>query len=187
VEGKKTTIRQQRERAQLLLNIADGGNTTTRHVQESNSRDTAGLVADVSASETDFGDDAGASGSYQSFHDSHSSNTSSPHPLELTQMSPNDVDGDRPFTPQASGPETPRRLAASLSGRQLLNQRLQKYKLPAVFHADVVGPGQNQRWKGSFWIKGTFIGSSKLERTKGAAKEGAAMAALKWLNTNHYY
>jgi hypothetical protein len=102
-------------------------------------------------------------------------------------MSPNDLDGDTPSSPQTSAPEVPRRLAASLSGRQLLNQRLQKYKLPAVFHADVVGPGQNQRWKGSFWIKGTFIGSSKLERTKGAAKEGAAMAALKWLNTNHYY
>lgn len=67
------------------------------------------------------------------------------------------------------------------------NQRLQNYKYLAVFHADVVGPGQNQRWKGSFWIKGTFIGASKLERTKGAAKEGAAMAALKWLNSNHYY
>ena len=79
------------------------------------------------------------------------------------------------------------KLAASLSGRQLLNQRLQKYKLPAIFRANLVGTPQEPRWKGSFWIKGTLLGSSKVEHSKSAAKEGAAMSALKWLNNNHYY
>jgi len=92
---------------------------------------------------------------------------------------------------QPSSPTThqqpPRKLAPSLSGRQLLNQRLQKYKLPAVFRVHLVGPPQQPRWKGSFWIKDTLLGCSRLEHSKAAAKEGAAMAALKWLNSNHYY
>jgi hypothetical protein len=79
------------------------------------------------------------------------------------------------------------KLAEPLSARQLLHQRLQKYKLSAIFHADVIGPGQDQRWRGSFWIKGTLLGTSKFERTKSAAKEGAALEAVKWLNLNHYY
>jgi len=118
-------------------------------------------------------------------HAAHTLSQSSSRPSEITKVSPDDWNSANASGSGSSEP--PRKLAASLSGRQLLNQRLQKYKLPAIFHADVVGPGQNQRWKGSFFIKGTFIGSSKLERSKGAAKEGAAMAALKWLNTNHYY
>jgi hypothetical protein len=83
--------------------------------------------------------------------------------------------------------QTGARLATSLSGRQLLNQRLQKYKLPAVFRVNLVGPAQEPRWKGSFWIKDTLLGTSRLEHSKTAAKEGAAMSALKWLNNNHYY
>jgi hypothetical protein len=79
------------------------------------------------------------------------------------------------------------KLAVSLNGRQLLNQRLQKYKLPAVFHANLVGPAQEPLWKGSFWIKGTLLGSSRLEHSKTAAKEAAAMSALTWLNNNHYH
>ncbi|PVF90813.1 hypothetical protein CPB86DRAFT_720520, partial [Serendipita vermifera] len=78
-------------------------------------------------------------------------------------------------------------LAVSLSARQLLNQRLQRYKLPAMFRADPVGPADNQRWKGTFWIKDTLIGASKLGRSKAQAKEGAVLSAIRWVNTNHYH
>ncbi|CAG8721218.1 12457_t:CDS:1, partial [Acaulospora colombiana] len=91
------------------------------------------------------------------------------------------------ITAVQAGPSVPRPLAVSLSARQLLNQRLQKYKLPAMFRADPVGPADNQRWKGTFWIKDTLIGASKLERSKAQAKEGAALSAIKWMNTHHYY
>lgn len=42
-----------------------------------------------------------------------------------------------------------RKLAAGLSGWQGLNQRPQKYKLPTVFHGNVMEPKQNQGWKDS--------------------------------------
>ena len=110
-----------------------------------------------------------------------------------TSNTPPQMPGNHYNIREAIGPsslthqQTGTRLATSLSGRQLLNQRLQKYKLPAVFRVNLVGPAQEPRWKGSFWIKGTLLGSSRLEHSKTAAKEGAAMSALQWLNNNHYY
>jgi hypothetical protein len=110
-------------------------------------------------------------------------------------MRPPQIPGSGYTVSEATGPSSSAethqqansKLATSLSGRQLLNQRLQKYKLPAVFHANLVGPAWEPRWKGSFWIKGTLLGSSQLEPSKTAAKESAAMSALTWLNNNHYY
>jgi hypothetical protein len=104
-----------------------------------------------------------------------------------TTVNPLAVVQEGPTTAIQAGPSVERPLAVSLSARQLLNQRLQKYKLPAMFRADPVGPADNQRWKGTFWIKDTLIGASKLERSKALAKESAALSAIKWLNTNHYY
>lgn len=112
-----------------------------------------------------------------------------PSPLDLSLSGPGNVSQAAESSGPVSSTSQQRipKLAPSLSGRQLLNQRLQKYKLPAIFRANLVGPAQAPRWKGSFWIKDTMLGTSNLEHSKAAAKEGAAMSALKWLNTNHYY
>jgi dienelactone hydrolase len=79
------------------------------------------------------------------------------------------------------------RIAPSLSCRQLLQQRCQKYRFVVTFSVGSGGPQHDQRWMGSFWIGGTEIGRSGWERTKDNAKESAARAALNWLNTYGYH
>ncbi|KAG8819200.1 hypothetical protein FRC19_010034 [Serendipita sp. 401] len=75
----------------------------------------------------------------------------------------------------------------SLSYRQLLQQRLQKYQWTASFHVEMTGPVRNPLWSGSFWLGGTKIGQSSWHTTKDAAKEDAAKQALNWLNTYGYH
>ncbi|KAG8808812.1 hypothetical protein FRC18_004840 [Serendipita sp. 400] len=75
----------------------------------------------------------------------------------------------------------------SLSFRQLLQQRPQKYQWTASFHVEMTGPVRNPLWSGSFWLGGTKIGQSSWHTTKDAAKEDAAKQALNWLNTYGYH
>ncbi|KAG8806699.1 hypothetical protein FRC18_005967 [Serendipita sp. 400] len=85
-----------------------------------------------------------------------------------------------------TSPEAPNR-PQSLSYRQLLQQRLQKYQWTAMYHVEMTGPQHDQRWSGSFWLGGTKIGQSSFYTTKDAAKEDAAKASLNWLNTYGYH
>jgi hypothetical protein len=74
--------------------------------------------------------------------------------------------------------------AQSLSYRQLLQQRLQKYGWAATFNAECTGLQHAQQWSGSFWIGGTMIGQSSWHSNKDAAKEEAARHSLCWFNTH---
>ncbi|CAG8688056.1 4249_t:CDS:1 [Acaulospora colombiana] len=73
--------------------------------------------------------------------------------------------------------------AQSLSYRQLLQQRLQKYGWSATFNVECTGPQHAQQWSGSFWIGGIKIGQSSWHSSKDAAKEEAAQHAMSWFNT----
>ncbi|KAG8778077.1 hypothetical protein FRC19_009995 [Serendipita sp. 401] len=98
----------------------------------------------------------------------------------------------------STAPETSTRLytssetssrTQSLSYRQLLQQRLQKYQWTATFHATRTrtSTARNPLWSGSFWMGGIQIGQSSSHTRKDAAKEEAAKAALNWLNTYGYH
>ncbi|PVG04405.1 hypothetical protein CPB86DRAFT_778676 [Serendipita vermifera] len=76
--------------------------------------------------------------------------------------------------------------AQSLSYRQLLQQRLQKYGWSATFNVECTGPQHAQQWSGSFWIGGIKIGQSSWHSSKDAAKEEAAQHSLTWFNTYGY-
>ncbi|KAG8751941.1 hypothetical protein FRC14_007495 [Serendipita sp. 396] len=95
----------------------------------------------------------------------------------------------------STSPETPRRRNTSqetsirphpLSYRQLLQQRLQKYQWTANHTVENAGTTRNPLWFSSFWLGTIQIGQSSAHRTKGAAKEEAAKAALNWLNIYGY-
>ncbi|KAG8818907.1 hypothetical protein FRB91_004521 [Serendipita sp. 411] len=73
-----------------------------------------------------------------------------------------------------------------LSYRQLLQQRLQKYQWTANHTVENAGTTRNPLWFSSFWLGTIQIGQSSAHRTKGAAKEEAAKAALDWLTTYGY-
>ncbi|KAG8845406.1 hypothetical protein FRB91_001818 [Serendipita sp. 411] len=74
-----------------------------------------------------------------------------------------------------------------LSYRQLLQQRLQKYQWTANHTVENAGTTRHPLWFSSFWLGTIQIGQSSAHRTKGAAKEEAAKAALDWLTTYGYY
>jgi hypothetical protein len=82
----------------------------------------------------------------------------------------------------ATGP--PR--AQSLSYRQLLQQRLQKYGWSARFDVENDGPQHAQKWRGTFWRGSYMLGQSSWCSRKDAAKEEAAKHALAWLNQYGY-
>ncbi|PVG04399.1 hypothetical protein CPB86DRAFT_667250, partial [Serendipita vermifera] len=71
----------------------------------------------------------------------------------------------------------------SLSYRQLLQQRLQKYGWSAIFNVECTGPQHAQQWSGSFWIGDIKIGQSSWHSSKDSAKEEAAQHSLTWFNT----
>ncbi|CAG8750633.1 5305_t:CDS:2, partial [Acaulospora colombiana] len=70
----------------------------------------------------------------------------------------------------------------SLSCRQLLQQRLQKYKLGAKFDVEYTGPQHAQSWSITFKIGDYEVGRSSWHSSKDAAKEEAASCALAWMN-----
>ncbi|KIM22965.1 hypothetical protein M408DRAFT_332633 [Serendipita vermifera MAFF 305830] len=88
---------------------------------------------------------------------------------------------------QAPPPPPQPRRAQSLSYRQLLQQRLQKYQWQSTFNVDCSGPQHAQLWKVSFYLGSTMIGESSWFSNKDAAKENAAMHALEWLNKYGYH
>ncbi|PVG04401.1 hypothetical protein CPB86DRAFT_659822, partial [Serendipita vermifera] len=72
----------------------------------------------------------------------------------------------------------------SLSYRQLLQQRLQKYGWSATFNVECTGPQHAQHWSCSFWIGGIKTGRSSWHSSKDAAKEEAAQHSLAWIDTH---
>ncbi|PVG04400.1 hypothetical protein CPB86DRAFT_810220 [Serendipita vermifera] len=72
------------------------------------------------------------------------------------------------------------------NNRQLLQQRLQKYKLSAKFDVDRAGPQHAQQWRGTFRIGSYQVGQSSWYSSKDAAKEDAASRALVWMNRYGY-
>jgi hypothetical protein len=78
-------------------------------------------------------------------------------------------------------------VAQPQSCRQLLQQRLQKYRWSATFHAAADGPQHGQKWRGAFRIRDVVIGVSGWEYSKNGAKEAAARSALGWLNQYGYH
>jgi hypothetical protein len=93
---------------------------------------------------------------------------------------------------QTAAPSSSRHISTpmtvmSLSYRQLLQQRLQKYQWSATFQVESDGPMDNARWSGAFRIGEVTIGVSDWEGTKDMAIEAAAQSALGWLNQYGYH
>jgi hypothetical protein len=86
--------------------------------------------------------------------------------------------------PNALATDPPR--AQSLSYRQLLQQRLQKYGWSARFDVESKGPQHAQEWRGTFWRGSYMLGQSSWCSRKDAAKEEAAKHALTWMNQYGY-
>jgi hypothetical protein len=72
------------------------------------------------------------------------------------------------------------------SNRELLNQRLQKYRLTARFDLQSDGPQHAQRWKYLCYVRNTFVGRSEWHRKRDTAKEEAAGHALQWFDQYGY-
>lgn len=75
----------------------------------------------------------------------------------------------------------------SLSYREMLHQRLQKYQWELTFSIDCIGPNHALLWKASLFLGSTKRGESTWFTNKDAAKEEAAMRALEWLNVHGYH
>ena len=87
--------------------------------------------------------------------------------------------------PRSQRPPPPRPM--TLSNRQQLQRRLQKYQWRATFSVDTRGPPDQQLFKVSFFIGSTMIGESGWFTNRDAAKENAAMKSLGSLNTYGYH
>lgn len=74
----------------------------------------------------------------------------------------------------------------SLSYRQLLQQRLQKYHLSSTIVFEERGPLHARIYKGIFSIGRYKVGHSEWHDSKGAAKEHAAGRALTWMDQYGY-
>jgi hypothetical protein len=74
----------------------------------------------------------------------------------------------------------------SLGYRQLLVQRLTKYRLKASFHVEQKGPQHAQQWRAAFSIGSHMLGQSSWCSYKDMAKEEAAKHALDWMTQYGY-
>jgi hypothetical protein len=88
--------------------------------------------------------------------------------------------------PRGSSSDNPRN-ARHLSYRQLLQQRLQKYRLPSSYYVESSGPEHAQKYRVVFLIGNHWMPCSDIKYSKtSAAKEEAAGLALLWLNQYGY-